>query len=193
MNRISSIIAFIILLIAAVIIFLYSGVYNVAATIPHTKVTLWVLSETREQSVKFHSKDIVVPSINDLSQIQSGLNHYKEMCVGCHGAPGVSPSEMSEGLNPEPPKLSEWKEELKQEELREIFWVIKNGIKMTGMPGFGATHSDEEIWGIVAFLNQLPNLSPEKYKAMVENTEKNDNGHDHRHNQEQNHGHRHEH
>ena len=193
MKIFAALITFIILVILLFLLCIYSGVYNFAATEPHSVFAKWIFSTSKERSIIYHAKDITVPHLNNESMINTGFHHYKEMCVGCHGAPGVSPSEMSEGLNPEPPKLSEWKEELKQEELREIFWVIKNGIKMTGMPAFGATHSDKEIWGIVSFLNQLPKLSPEEYKAMVENTEKNDNGHDHRHNQEQNHGHRHEH
>lgn len=193
MKILAALITFIILGILLFLLCIYSGVYNFAATEPHSVFAKWIFSTSKERSIIYHAKDITVPPLNNESMINTGFHHYKEMCVGCHGAPGVSPSEMSEGLNPEPPKLAEWKEELKQEELQEAFWVIKNGIKMTGMPAFKATHSDEEIWGIVAFLNQLPNLSPEEYKAMAEKTEDTGTVHNHGNTNGHNHEHSHEH
>ena len=48
----------------------------------------------------------------------------------------------------------------------ELFWIVQNGIRMTGMPAFGPTHKDEEIWKIVAFLRHLPALTPEEEKAL---------------------------
>jgi len=98
------------------------------------------------------------------------------MCVGCHGAPGVSPSVVGEGLNPEPPDLSEVAAHMTP---AEFFWITQNGIKMTGMPAFGPTHSDEELWGIVAIMQKLPELSAEDYKAMKEDSEKIPQEHNH--------------
>jgi mono/diheme cytochrome c family protein len=49
----------------------------------------------------------------------------------------------------------------------ELYWIIENGIKMTGMPAFGPTHSKDELWGMVVFVKGLPNLKPEEYAAMV--------------------------
>jgi mono/diheme cytochrome c family protein len=186
-----AIIVFIILVIVAFLIFIYTGTYNVAATKPHTELALWVLNITKEQSVKSHSKGITVPNLDEKSLIEKGFHEYEEMCVGCHGAPGVDPSEIGEGLNPEPPDLSEEAEEMSP---AELFWITKNGIKMTGMPAFGPTHSDEELWTIVAFLKRLPELSPEQYQAMQETSVRQDhgrhkdhenkNGHEHNNNSE---------
>jgi len=66
-------------------------------------------------------------------------------------------------MNPKPPILAEGP----AGDPREDFWIIKHGIKMTGMPAWGVTHSDEEIWNIVAVLQQLPRLSPAAYQALV--------------------------
>jgi mono/diheme cytochrome c family protein len=49
----------------------------------------------------------------------------------------------------------------------EQFWIIKHGIKMTAMPAWGATHSDAQIWNIVAFFQAMPGMTPEIYKALV--------------------------
>jgi mono/diheme cytochrome c family protein len=198
MRVIWTILIFIIIVIVAFFIFIYTGKYDVAATKPHTKFTEFILNIATEQSIRSHAIGITVPPLDDESMVKTGFNHYKEMCVGCHGAPGVKPSEIAEGLYPEPPELEDEIEEMSSEEL---YWITKNGIKMTGMPAFGPTHSEEELWSIVAFLKQLPDLTPEEYKAMVEK-EKGENlqldpGHGHEsqpeHMNEHSHGDGHEH
>ncbi|HWF18465.1 MAG TPA: cytochrome c, partial [Verrucomicrobiae bacterium] len=92
---------------------------------------------------------------------------YHEMCVQCHGAPGKEAGEIAKGLWPTAPNYnmitSDWTP-------AQLFWITKNGIKFTAMPGWGGTHSDEKIWDIVAFLQKLPNLSPTDYHQMETNT-----------------------
>jgi mono/diheme cytochrome c family protein len=82
------------------------------------------------------------------------------MCVTCHGAPGRKPDELAQGLNPSPPNLAFSTRDM---EPSEMYLVVKDGITMTGMPGFGSTHSDSEIWAIVAFLKHLQTMPPEDY------------------------------
>jgi mono/diheme cytochrome c family protein len=180
-------VGFIIILAAAgFFIFINSGIYNVAATKPHTKFTQWILGTAMEKSVKRHARGINSPPLSDDSLIQSGFDLYDGMCVGCHGKPGLSASELDNGFNPEPPDLIE---EMKEGEwsTEELFWITKHGIKMSGMPAFGHNHSDEEIWAIVAFLERLPKISPGKYRAMevaekkkqVEQGQEQQSGHKH--------------
>jgi mono/diheme cytochrome c family protein len=95
--------------------------------------------------------------------IMEGFRHYREMCVGCHLAPGVDATEIREGLLPKPPRLQKAVEEWTPEEL---FWITKNGVKMTGMPAWGPTHSDAKIWAIVAFLEKLPHMTAAQYQEM---------------------------
>ncbi len=163
MGFIKTVILVLILLIAGLFVFIYSGTYNIAATEPHSLLAEWVFNTTKKYSIKKHSENIERAKLNDDSLIKSGFDLYDNMCVGCHGGPG---SEAAEGFNPSPPDLAEESEELSAVEL---FWVTKNGIKMTGMPAFGLSHSDQEIWSIVAFLKQLPDLSAEDYKALKNN------------------------
>ncbi len=141
----------------------YSGMINVAATNPHSALTDWLLSTASDQSIHYQAKGIIAPPLNDPKIITEGFEHYREMCVGCHLAPGVKSSEIRKGLMPQPPKLQEAAEEWT---LAELFWVIKNGIKMTGMPAWGPTHSDKKIWAMAAFVKQLPKMTPAQYKAM---------------------------
>jgi len=155
----------------------YSGVINVAATNPHSALTDWLLSTASDHSIHYQAKGINAPSVDDPKMIAEGFEHYREMCVGCHLAPGIKSSEISQGLMPAPPKLQEAAEEWTP---AELFWVIKNGIKMTGMPAWGPTHSDKKIWAMVAFVKQLPKMTAAQYKAMdVAAGPDHDHDHDH--------------
>lgn len=171
----------IILAVAVLVIFINSGFYNVAASKPHTKFTQWIFSTAMEKSVKHHAEGIKSPPLSDDSMVQSGFDHYNEMCVGCHGKPGLSVSELDNGFNPEPPDLIENIKEGKWS-AEQLFWITKHGIKMSAMPAFGHNHSDEDIWAIVAFLERLPKISPEEYEAMEESGKKKQGEQEHGHN-----------
>jgi mono/diheme cytochrome c family protein len=148
--------------IAGVVV-MFSGVINVAATNPHNPITEFVLSTTMDNSVRFHAKGITAPPLDSTQMVMEGFRHYRKMCVGCHLAPGIRSTEMQKGLMPEPPQLQEAVEEWKP---AELFWVIKNGVKMTGMPAWGPTHSDQKIWAMVAFLEKLPHMTADQYNEM---------------------------
>lgn len=149
-------------LISAAVV-MYTGVIDVAATNPHQPVTNFILSTTMDNSVRAHAKGITAPPLDDAAMVTEGFRHYREMCVGCHLAPGIDSTEISEGLMPRPPRLQEAVAEWSP---GELFWVIKNGVKLTGMPAWGPTHSDARIWAIVAFLEKLPQMTAAQYQAM---------------------------
>jgi mono/diheme cytochrome c family protein len=144
--------------------FMVSGIYDVAASTPDAGLVGWVLGTTQHHSVERRAAGIVPPRLDDPAMIRRGLVHYHEMCATCHGAPGLTISEIGQGLNPAPPELAA---HAADDPAGETFWIVKNGIKMTGMPAFGVSHSDEEIWAIVAFLRKMPTLTPEQYQALV--------------------------
>jgi len=123
----------------------------------------------RMKSIAHRAGKIIPPTdsiLKDPETIRTGFEHYDEMCVGCHGAPGVEAGDVRAGLNPKPPLLA------KIEDLPPgiVFWAVKHGIKTTGMPAWGPTHTDEEIWALVAFVEKLPGLSPEDYQALRQQT-----------------------
>ncbi|SYZ74158.1 Cytochrome C class I protein [Candidatus Zixiibacteriota bacterium] len=138
------------------------GLYNVSAMNPDTGIKKWILSTASDNSVERHAAGITGPPLDDSSMVVLGYTHYSEMCVTCHGAPGIEPSEIGQGLNPHPPNLARSTRDMSD---GEIFWVTKNGIKMTGMPAFGKTHSDDKIWAIVAFVKKMQNMTAEQYNA----------------------------
>lgn len=97
--------------------------------------------------------------------VSKGVGHYAENCVRCHGGPGVERGEIGKGITPDAPDLAKtaghWS-------AAELFWIVKNGVRMTAMRAWGPTHSDEELWSIVAFLERLPEISPAQYHSMRE-------------------------
>jgi len=139
----------------------YSGAYNVAASKPANPVIAWLLHAVMVNSVEWHARRARPPA--DDAPGRLGFGHYREHCVGCHGGPGLPPSDLARGLNPRAPDLAgaagRWSP-------AQLFWIVKNGIEMTGMPAWGPSHTDQELWQIVAFLRDLPTLSAEQYQAM---------------------------
>ena len=158
----TAILCFLIVLIAA---FVWSGSYNIAANVPHWGITHWFLEKVREQSITTHSGGITVPPLKDPKPVDIGFKNYHAMCRLCHNAPGYSRTEIAKGLNPNPPDFAS--KDVKMRSEAQLYWIVKNGIKMTGMPAFGPTHSEDELWGIVVFVKGLPSLKPEEYNAMV--------------------------
>ena len=108
------------------------------------------------------------------------------MCRLRHGTPGFDRNEFAKGLYPSPPDLTsgnvqqEWND-------AERYWIIKNRLKLTGVPAFGVTHDDNQICGMVAFLKHLPNAQPKEDVAIVKAAEAHqeekslDHHHDHTH------------
>lgn len=178
-----SLIVFALVAVVAGLLYIYSGAYNIAATEPHSDVVQWVLGTAQERSIRTHAEtvDITVPS--DSSTLRSGYRAYVDMCVVCHGAPGEDRGWMGQGLNPEPPDLARAAERLTAD---EIFWVLRHGIKLTGMPALASTHSDEEILELTAFVAHLPDMTEAEYQAWGSeldqpDAQRADDGHDHIH------------
>ncbi|MHB1175600.1 MAG: c-type cytochrome [Sulfuriferula sp.] len=144
-------------------VFIWSGIYNPGADSPHWKITYDLMQTSRERSIERHAAAISVPSnLNDPQLILKGAGQYAAMCTTCHLAPGKEDSELRPGLYPQPPNLSKVRVDP-----REAFWVIKHGLKMSAMPAWGGSHDDATIWSMVAFLQKLPDMTPEQYKEIV--------------------------
>lgn len=175
------------LLAAGIVGFAYSGRYDISASSSHGALVNWLLSTTSHASIEHYAREIEVPDLSDEALALAGINDFNSMCVGCHGAPGVDPEPMAQGFNPQAPDLAEEAAELSA---AELFWVTKNGIKMTGMPAWSATHDDDALWPVVAFMTRLPELDAAGYQALLADAqgqghhaeeEEHDDGHDHKH------------
>ncbi|MFK8328437.1 c-type cytochrome [Pseudomonas sp. BJa5] len=149
---------------AAVLGGAYFGLVNVGADDPHFPAVHAFLAMARDRSIEVRARDIAVPDLKDEALIRTGAGNYNAMCIGCHLAPGVDKTELSQALYPAPPNLTRTGV---GNDPAAAFWTIKHGIKATGMPAWGKSMGDQYIWGIVAFLDQLPQMNAEQYQALV--------------------------
>ena len=159
-----TIIACILLAAAGGVIFIYSGLYNVSAMRPDNPVVAWALHKTFTESVALHSQGLKPPSdLEKPENVRSGARFFRDNCAICHGAPGMQPSNISKGLLPSPPDLLGAK---RRNDPVEVFWIAKNGVNMTGMPAFGKTQSDEQIWAIAAFLHKSRGIAAQDFQTL---------------------------
>ncbi len=151
--------------------FIGLGIYNVAADDPHWSITYRAMEMLRKRSISTRADNIKLPVLDDEALIRSGAGNFNAMCVGCHLSPGASDTELSLGLYPTPPTWSE----LGTVDPRQAFWVVKHGVKMSGMPAWGKSMDDQYIWGMVALMQQFPKMTAARYQELVASS----GGHDH--------------
>lgn len=154
-------ITLLILLIVVAAIVIFGGFYPIAASQPDPAGVGWVLGATMDHAVERESAGLKAPALS-AADIQEGGSHYKGMCQRCHGGPGTQRDEFAEGLNPPPPNLAESTDDMTA---GQVFWIAKHGIKMSAMPAFGKTDSDDELWKIAAFVKQMSKVTPQQYAA----------------------------
>jgi mono/diheme cytochrome c family protein len=164
MKTIVWLLGILVLIVVGKAVFIWSGAYNIAADEPHWPLTERVMETVRDRSIAARASGIVVPGLDDESLIRAGAGNYDAMCTGCHLKPGVEKTELSEGLYPAPPNLAR----KRIDDPAAAFWVIRHGVKMSGMPAWGKSMEDEYIWGMVAFLRELPDMSQDRYAELVE-------------------------
>ena len=146
-----------------------SGVINIGADQGHSPLVYNFLETARNRSIANASKDIVVPDLEKVD-ISSGGADYKDMCAGCHLSPGVESTDFSEGLYPKPPNFTNAQvvDRYKTDAgAQQSFWAIKHGIMASGMPAWGASHDDDRMWAMVAFIRSLPELDEAQYTMLT--------------------------
>lgn len=151
--------------VAAAAVLIWSGLYNVAASKEHFAITRWILETALHQSVETHSGGRTVPNLDDPDLMRLGAGHFAIGCAPCHGAPGEPQSPIVLSMLPSPPRLSDavgkWPPE-------ELFWIVRNGFKYTGMPAWPVPEREDEVWAVVAFLLTLPELDAREYQETAD-------------------------
>lgn len=142
------------------------GLYNIAATAQHTQPVYSVLETAMHNSVQLRARDVIVPAALAVPErVLRGAACFRDRCVQCHGGPGVAADAIGMAMQPVPGSLigaaNTW-------QARELYWITRHGIKMSGMPAWQYHLSEDELWAVVAFLQQLPALTPPAYAALVQ-------------------------
>jgi mono/diheme cytochrome c family protein len=149
---------------AGAALFVWSGAYDISATAQHTQPVHDLLEGTMHRSVRRHARNVHTPDLRSAALVQRGALCYRDKCAQCHGAPGVGMGEIGRSMQPLPGPLidaaSHWKP-------RELYWITRHGIKMSGMPAWEYRLSDAELWAVVAFVLRLPDLTVEGYRTLT--------------------------
>ncbi|MDD5581121.1 MAG: c-type cytochrome [Methylobacter sp.] len=146
--------------IALVLVIVYSGIFNIAASAGHPAWLEWLLTLGKERSVIVNSKSVDVPELNLTELMPLGAAHFQGGCATCHKTPGQSINPVYDQMLPSPPNLKVhapmWTRE-------QLFWMVRHGIQFTGMPAWSGQDRDDEVWALVAFLEALPLMEAEDY------------------------------
>jgi cytochrome c553 len=142
-----------------------SGVIPIKASSGHWAITRWFLNSSKERSVATHTLGLEAPSLNEPSLVLKGAGHYETGCRPCHDNPAQPHPRVAWKMTPSPPylppRISAWEPD-------ELFYIVKHGVKFTGMPAWPALQRDDEVWAMVAFLRRFPGLDEEEYRRLAQ-------------------------
>jgi mono/diheme cytochrome c family protein len=147
-------------------IVLETGAVDMSATKPPGGLERWLGDRALQRSLTRRAPKGVAAPVPNAEVLASGLEHFRANCLPCHGAPGIATSEAGKGLHPPAPPLDRSETQARSD--GELFFVVGRGVRMTGMPAFGLTHNEKELWALVTFIRHLPTLTPEERHRLAE-------------------------
>src|SRR5262249_23034570 len=141
-----------------------AGWIDSSATASPSRLEERVAQFALDRSIARHAPRMRNPFAGSPEAAGAGLLLFREHCVSCHGAPGVDPSEGGASLKPPAPGPTLAGVQARRD--GQLFGVVAHGVRMTGMPAFGPSRSEEEIWQLVAALRRLPHLTPVERRSL---------------------------
>lgn len=142
-----------------------SGVVPITASSRHWQVTVWLLDFSKRRSVSTHTLGQSAPQLAEPWLVLKGAGQYESACRPCHGAPDLRNPMVPAQMTPFPPalgpRIARWEPE-------ELLYIVKHGIKFTGMPAWPSQVRDDEVEAMVAFLLELPKLDAGAYRRLVD-------------------------
>ena len=148
---------------------LWAGWYHIGSTRQHLQLVHTVLEEGMRKSVQHHARDVAVPVLGAPAQLARGAVIYRDHCAQCHGGPGFAQADYGKSMQPVPGPLVA---ATRRWQPRELYWITRNGIKMSGMPAWEYHLSEEELWAVVAFMQTMPTLTPAAYADATRTRDK---------------------
>jgi cytochrome c553 len=141
-----------------------SGIVPIKASAGHWAITEWLLQLGKRRSVATHSLGVPKLERPEPWLVLKGAGHYETGCRPCHGSPGSAPPAVVQAMLPPPPYLPPL---IEQWDSEELFYIVKHGIKLTGMPAWPSLRRDDEVYAMVAFLRAMPALDAAGYQRLV--------------------------
>ena len=145
-----------------------TGWYNVAANHQHLQPVHGMLERAMHASVRRHASAISAPPLDEPALIRRGAALYRSHCVVCHGGPGVAQEKFGQSMQPVPGPLVD---AARRWQPAEMYWIVRHGIKMSGMPAWEYHMPEDDLWATVAFLAELPRMTPAAYADWMAQAE----------------------
>jgi mono/diheme cytochrome c family protein len=162
--------AFVLLVaVAAVVLvalFIWIDSRGISAKAQPGRVETAVARTMRRLAIPRDARDRQNPVMRSPEVIAEGMAHYADHCAACHGNDGSGETEIGLGLYPKAPDMRLATTQSLSD--GELFYIIENGVRLTGMPAWSTGHADGEksTWRLVHFIRELPKLTPEKIDEM---------------------------
>jgi mono/diheme cytochrome c family protein len=120
----------------------------------------------RSAAIPRAARDERNPVAASADAMKEGMEHFADHCAICHANDGSGDTEMGRGLNPRAPDMRQAATQNLTD--GELFYIIENGIRLTGMPawGGGSEHDTTDNWRLVHFIRHLPKLTPAEIDTM---------------------------
>lgn len=150
--------------VCALAVFIAAGAPTVSAATGHLTVTRWLLQFAKARSIAVRAARITPPDLSDQALVRRGAGAYETMCRQCHGEPGIGAPASLRLMLPQPPDLLRVRERRRP---AELFQIVKEGIKLSGMPAWPAQRREDEVWAMVAFLDALPRAGTDGYRRLA--------------------------
>lgn len=145
---------------AVVLAVVMTGAFNTTASTLHSRPIAWAMHATMIHSVRREAGKLPPPPQFTTADVLAGAKLYDANCAACHGGPGIARAPWIGGMTPAPPFLLDAAQQFTP---NELYWIVRHGVKMTGMPAWEQTLSQRDVWNLVAFLTALPHMSAAAY------------------------------
>ena len=157
--RIVGLVILVVLIVLGVCAWVFAHTWSIGAANPPGALERIVASHTKSFFIK-RAANAGVPSetASNPDSISNGHTIYGGSCAGCHGYDGRTPTTLGRSMSPQAPSLAgggaqSWSD-------AELFVIVRDGLRMTGMPAFGSVQKSDEIWDLVHYIRSIPNSAP---------------------------------
>ncbi|MEJ2009435.1 MAG: cytochrome c [Acidobacteriota bacterium] len=155
----------IILVPSAFYLYLRSGDAPVATWAPPMPLERFLVRTAMHATIDHEETPIRLTAVSDDSLV-AGAQIYSQDCAVCHGLPGRAPTPVAEGMYPRPPQFFRPNAKKIDDPASEVYWKVKNGIRLTGMPGFRASLNEAQLRELTGFLEDAASLPPAAIAAL---------------------------
>jgi mono/diheme cytochrome c family protein len=169
----SSVVLFLLVFAVALGVFVVLR-HGVSARDQPTRAEIFVARRLRHLAIPMAARQMSSPMASTPESIKAGMEHFADHCAVCHGNDGSGDTEMGKGLYPKPPDMR--RDDTQSLSDGELFYIIENGVRFTGMPGWGSDkeasddhdhdHEGHDTWALVHFIRHLPKLTDAEQQQM---------------------------